>query len=330
MIGSLRLACSVATIALVVACSVPELSPDSDGSRATAVTTGPVDSSTFDTGRLALEFVNWLFPIEAGEYELAAQTYAMPFASDQFVRVGACLATSGYRDIAAAIGDAVDSGSEVAGPGLYWTPDAPKWDPETELAEFPATAMLGNVDFQNPAFREMGVEFLARDLERNPRFGVQPDYAGELYDVMAECMTMVFLDEGLDSGAQEANRQAHLLMDQWMHILAGIDQDLSVAEALGFALECVRGISPEFEQTPDVVAWLSLADALAGQTPMTETAGRVEIHRRFSEFYECMAPVVAARRPLRIEAREGFIEENLVELLQLQHDIDQALEQLSR
>lgn len=282
------------------------------------------ESSDPDAG-LSIEFLRWLFPVEAGDYESGAEVYAAPFVRGDDLQIASCLEQDGYRDFAEAI--RLDQVPEVGGSGLLLFPRPREWDLVDlgRASEMPATAVFNNVylgsDPDGEQKRQL-TELMASDLAGNPRFGVDPGGAHQLYDSLLSCMTseLQVRPTALD--------QADLYFSDWLGVLAAIDEQPEVVESLDSASECLEGIAPDFADQNGPFGWLTLWDSFASSTPRDDSARWTVLSEWLDAYYECMVPVIEARRPLRLEERESIVDERLTQLLELQSDLDSALQDL--
>lgn len=286
----------------------------------------PAGESGGSAAGLSIDLVQWLFPVDAGDYESGAAIYEAPFVRGDDLRVALCLERAGYRDLAAAI--RLDEPPSVGGSGLLMFPAPPEWELEdlATSSQMPAVAVMNNVylgpDPSGEQKRQL-VEFLATDLENNPRLGVQPSGAEELYNTLRTCMQVEPLSR------PPALDQADLYYSDWGQVLADVDEQAEVVESLTIAAECLQEVGPDFADQDGPFEWLALWDALASTTPVGELDRWRQLRGWLGDYYDCMVPVIEIRRPLRLEARDRLVDENLTQLLELQSSLESALQDLN-
>ena len=312
---------------LAVACTASGSAPDSEST--------PSAESTPDAppAGLAADFVRWVFPVSAGDYETGAETFLAPFFRRQELELASCLDGRGFRDLAEAIRS--DSPAKYASLSEVLFPSPPSLDvsaiEDAFSQQMPARALLSGINFNvgdvadevsRAEIRRRSVEQLAAMLAGAPHFGIPSVGAGGLYDALVGCAELA------PPAVPEFLQYATSLTSDWLESLAEIEADEAVIDALDSATRCLTEVAPEFAVAENIAHWRGIWDSIASATAPSDHARWTTLRAWLEDYYACMEPVIEVRRPLRLAALEATVDGSIAQLLQLEADIRDALEDL--
>lgn len=273
---------------------------------------------------LSPDFVSWVFPLDETEYRRGSEVFEHPFFS--FEETAACLRSLRFETYADAL-LADDLPTSSLGLSRYWMP-RPAVREGAGPENYPAMALLTvAVPPSESDDKDFWVAAIERNVEQRPWLGVDTDRAEEFYDAVAQCRGD--RPSWIEYPAGRPFEVTRDLQSRWLEEIFRVDSDPAVAAAVDGVAACLAADeSGFFDGVEDAERAVGRFDRF-GSVALDDEAIE-EMHRLSDLYYECMGPVVEARRAVRLEARERMVEENQERLLSMQEDIRRAIDRLER
>ena len=296
-------------VVLVIAACDPSGAVDSvvqsTGSPATVTTSAGPSSTTITTmAGLGPEFLFWVAPVDFEESRVGWEAFGLPDQEPKFLAMANCWEENGYGEFAGHLKEEATPAPGGAGVVLL--------TPMRRLRE------VGFTDERDSGVRfipeSAGPRGIPGDLESvlkyGPDVGLRMDDAAGIRNVGEMCWP----DGWITTPWMGIPEDVEL---QWITRIAELDQEPELAAVIGDTVTpCLRAIDPFFEDALDPDDWLSRAQY--APKDLQDVEGYASEMWAMPEetllawgraFAECMAPLEEARRPLRLAAREAWVEE---------------------
>lgn len=268
---------------------------------------------------LSPAFIAYVFPLTGEEFSYGQRSYDSPFIRQIVLSMADCVETSGYDELAAGL--RLWSPPEVleawqfpnlprlAVRGLYREPGAPAMtileDAAVGGSEFSTSHPLYGTVQQFPEF---GVPASVEEIER-------------LATAISACWGQV--ESPLDSPFLDSVRSS------WRVTLHQLDDEPSIASAIEEMMPCLWAIDGRMRDTQSPEEWFAAQLGIEISLAYDPDVPRDELDSQLvawgQAYGDCVAPVEAARTPLRADERDRLVDEQLPQLLELQAELDAHL-----
>jgi hypothetical protein len=263
----------------------------------------------------------WVAPIDFEEATAGWEAFGLPDQQPKYLAMADCWEENGYGEFAGHLRDQASVMQESAANVLLVPMLRLR---EVGFTDEPDSWVGSLVESAGPMGMAGGVE---GPLKYGPDLGLKHDDAAGIRKVGEVCWP-----EGGWIPARGMGSPVETFDDQWITRLGEVDQEPELAAVIGKTVTpCLRAIDPYFKDAINPDDWLSKA-AYAPKDPQDVEGYASEGWARPEEtllawgqaFADCMETLEKARRPLRLAAREAWVDQWYDQLIDFQADAESS------
>jgi hypothetical protein len=261
----------------------------------------------------------WVGPIDFEESVVGWEAFGLPDQEPKYLGMADCWEENGYGEFAGHLRDQASVMQESAANVLLVPMHRLR---EVGFTDEPDSWVGSIVESAGPMGMAGGVE---GPLKYGPDLGLKQDDATGILKVGEMCWPEGGWIPTRGMGLPET------VGVQWITRIHELDREPTLATVIEETVTpCLRAVDPYFDNGMEPGDWLSRAQ-YAPQNPQDVEGYASEMWAMPEEtllawgraFADCMEPLEEARRPLRLAAREAWVDEWYDQLIEFQAEADQ-------
>lgn len=324
------------TLAALLA-SACQPAPTEDGSGATTLvevdsaSDGQSVSNTSESVALTPEFLAWVAPVDRRELASGESAFGLNALQHQINANAECLDEQGYGALADVLVSKPipvpsespfdDESALLPNLQVVRTGFLPPHELDLQMEAVMFLQLVGPIDSTNDEevrATTSAVQQLYDDhyIQFGNEWGISSESLTDLVGVQANCMASI-VAEPVTPNPNLAS--VAILQHGWIQTMHDIDASEAVAAAMKSAVGCLRSIDNEFSNVDAIDEWSEVVGSMIASSDASHDEElKTRLRSWGAEYVNCLEPVEEVRRPLRVDARDQLIQEQLPILLELQ------------